>query len=60
MLENNKITPEALEEIRKVIYDDEVNREVAEHNFNLGRKYFSYDTLEEKLDELINKATGAA
>jgi glycosyltransferase involved in cell wall biosynthesis len=60
MLENNEITPEALEEIRKVIYDDEVNREVAEHNFNLGRKFFSYDTLEEKLDELINKATGSA
>jgi glycosyltransferase involved in cell wall biosynthesis len=60
MLENNKITPEALEEIRKVIYDDKVNREVAEHNFNLGKKIFSYDTLEEKLDELVDGAIHAA
>jgi glycosyltransferase involved in cell wall biosynthesis len=60
MLEDNQITPEALQEVRQVIYDDKINREVAEHNFELGKKLFSYDTLEEKLGELINKALKAA
>ncbi len=26
---------------------------MAEYNYELGQKYFSYDTLKEKLDELI-------
>jgi glycosyltransferase involved in cell wall biosynthesis len=53
MLEDNVITNTALEEIRKVIYDDELNREIAEHNYQLGKKLFSYTTLAEKLEELI-------
>ncbi len=56
MLENNVITPEALEDIKLVIYDSKINREVAEHNFKLGKKLFSYDTLQEKIEELIEKA----
>jgi glycosyltransferase involved in cell wall biosynthesis len=60
MLENNVITPEALEEMKLVIYNDKVNREVAEHNFELGKKLFSYATLEEKLGELIERAVKAA
>jgi glycosyltransferase involved in cell wall biosynthesis len=56
MLENNVITPEALEEMKKVIYDEELNREIGEYNFELGRKLFSYDTLEDKLSELIERA----
>lgn len=53
MLEDNLITDKALAEIEKTIYDDKLNKEIAEFNFNLGKKYFSYDTLEEKLTELI-------
>ena len=60
MLEDNVITPKALEEMKRVIYDDKLNREVAEHNFSLGKKLFSYDTLEEKLGELIEKALNSA
>ncbi len=60
MLENGVITTEALEEMKKVIYDDKINREVAEHNFELGKKLFSYGTLQEKLEELIEKAIKAA
>lgn len=59
MLEDNVINPGALEDIRQVIYNDKNNREVAEHNFNLGKKLFSYNTLEEKLGELIEKALKA-
>jgi glycosyltransferase involved in cell wall biosynthesis len=56
MLEDNLITDKALSEIKKTIYDDKLNKEIAEYNFNLGKKYFSYDTLEEKLIELIKLA----
>ncbi len=60
MLEDSVITPEALEEMKLVIYDDKVNREVAEYNYALGKKLFSYDTLREKLEELISEALKAA
>ncbi len=57
MLENNVITEKALKEMQDVIYNEKLNKEIAEHNFALGKKYFSYDTLEEKLTELLHIAT---
>jgi len=57
MLEDNVITDKALKEMQEIIYDKELNKEIAEFNFQLGKKYFSYDTLEEKLHELIQLAT---
>jgi glycosyltransferase involved in cell wall biosynthesis len=57
MLEDNVITDAALKEIREVIYNEKLNKEIAEFNYKLGKKYFSYDTLEEKLTELIDIAT---
>lgn len=58
MLENNVLTGPAIEEMKKIIYDDGLNREIAEYNFSLGRKFFSFDVLEQKLEELLKKATG--
>lgn len=60
MLENSEISSQALEEMKQVIYNEKINREVAEHNFELGKKLFSYDTLQQKLAELIEKALKAA
>ena len=60
MLEDSILTPEALEEMKLVIYNEKINREVAEYNFELGKKLFSYETLEKKLTELIGKALKAA
>jgi mannosylglucosylglycerate synthase len=57
MLEENNLTDENIEEMRKIIFDDHLNREIADFNFALGKKYFSYDVLEEKLGELILRAT---
>jgi len=56
MLEDNVLTDNAVEEMKEIIYNAELNKEIAEHNFKLGEKYFSYDTLEQKLEELINLA----
>jgi len=53
MLEDNVLTDEALTEIDRVIHDPVLQREIAEHNYSIGKKFFSFDVLEEKLDELF-------
>jgi len=60
MLEDNVITDSALKDIKEVIYNEELNREIAEHNYQLGKKLFSYSTLAEKLEELIGLAVKSA
>jgi len=57
MIENGNLTENAVRDISEIIYNPGLAREIAEYNFDLGKKYFSYDTLREKLDELIGKAT---
>jgi len=56
MLEDNILTDESVEEMKEVIFNEQLNREIAEHNYLLGKKFFSYDTLQEKLEELIEIA----
>ena len=56
MLENNELTDEAVQDMAEIIYNPELAEEIATYNFELGKKYFSYDTLEEKLQELIGLA----
>ena len=60
MLEDGRLTPEAVEEIRAVIGDRRLQQEIAEHNFELGRLHFSYDTLRRRLGELFERQSGAA
>jgi len=60
MVENNVLTDQAVEDMREVIFNEKLNREIAEFNYELGKKLFSYDTLREKLEELIDKAFKAA
>ncbi len=55
MIEDGILTDEAVKEIAKIIYDEKLNREIAEFNWRLGKKYFSFDTLQEKLEEIISK-----
>ncbi|MCK4662402.1 MAG: glycosyltransferase family 4 protein [Bacteroidales bacterium] len=57
MLEDNNLTDKAVKEMADIIYNKELNREIAEYNYDLGKKYFSFDTLREKLLELIKLAT---
>jgi len=56
MIENCELTPEAVKEMAEVIYNPDLAGEIADYNFELGKKYFSLDTLREKLEELINKS----
>lgn len=59
MLEDNVLTDQAVNDMKDVIYNDKLNTEIAEYNYVLGKKYFSYEVLEEKLVELIDKALQA-
>ena len=56
MIENSNLTDNAVSEMKEVIYNQELYREIAEHNYALGKKLFSYDTLKEKLEELLMRA----
>ncbi len=58
LIENNELTDKAVEEINKIIDDDKLNKEIAEYNFELGKKYFSYQTLEEKFTEFFKLIFG--
>ena len=41
-------------EVDRIIHDADLQREMAEHNFRLGREHFSFEVLEEKLEELFS------
>ena len=53
MIEENNLTDAAVDEIFKIIHSKKLREEIAEHNYRLAKKYFSYDVLEEKLAELF-------
>jgi len=57
MIENCQLSPEAVKDMAEVIYNPQLAKEIADYNFELGKKYFSLDTLREKLEELIGLAT---
>ena len=59
MLEDNDLSEDKVKEMKEIIYNEKLNKEIAEYNFELGKKYFSYDTLEEKLQELLDLAKKA-
>jgi glycosyltransferase involved in cell wall biosynthesis len=60
MIENGDLTPEAVSAMAEVIYNPALASEITEHNYQLGKRHFSYDTLREKLEQLIAAATSAA
>ena len=55
MLEDNDLTDEAVAEIDRIIHNPPLQAEITEHNFELGRKHFSFDVLEQKLQELFSQ-----
>jgi glycosyltransferase involved in cell wall biosynthesis len=52
-LEDNNLTDQAVKDIDEIIHNPELQREIAEHNFELGKKHFSYEVLEELLEDLF-------
>ncbi len=54
MLEDNNLTNDKVKKMADIIYDPERCREIVEFNFDLGKKYFSFDVLQEKLSGLFS------
>ncbi|MBC34788.1 MAG: hypothetical protein CL663_01905 [Bacteroidetes bacterium] len=54
MIEDSKLTDESVKRMSEVIYNPRLAREIGEYNFELGKKHFSYEVLEEKLTELFS------
>ena len=46
------LLPELLKRNYEILSNDKLRKEIVEHNFELGKKYFSYEVLEEQLAEL--------
>ena len=55
MLENNELTDEKVEQMREVIYNGQLNHEIGEYNYQLGKKHFSFEVLQEKLEQLLTR-----
>ncbi|HIA35608.1 MAG TPA: glycosyltransferase, partial [Flavobacteriales bacterium] len=53
MLEDNKLTDKAIEQMKEIIYNPKLSQEIGAFNFELGKKHFSYDVLQEKLEQLL-------
>ena len=52
-IEENELTDDAVEEIRQVLADPERRGEIADFNFELGRRHFSFEVLAELLGPLV-------
>jgi glycosyltransferase involved in cell wall biosynthesis len=55
---NGFITRSVLEKVRRVIVDEPYRRAMVEHNFELGKKFYSYSVLRRKLRSLVTAFTG--
>lgn len=53
MIEDSILSDEKVRQMAEIIYDPVRCREIGEHNFKVGKKYFSYEVLEQKLNELF-------
>ena len=53
MLEDSKLEYDKVKQMSDIIYDEQLCRDIGEYNFNIGKKYFSYQVLEEKLTSLF-------
>ena len=56
---NGYVTRDTVSHVRRVIEDEKYRRELVDHNFELGKSFFSYTVLRRKLRALITNFTGA-
>lgn len=53
MIEDSHLTDEKVKQMADIIYDPQRCREIGEYNFQVGKKHFSYEVLEQKLNTLF-------
>ena len=54
MLEDNNLSNDKVQKMMDIIFNEEYCIEIGEHNYNLGKKYFSFEVLEDKLNDLFS------
>jgi mannosylglucosylglycerate synthase len=54
MLEDSQLTDDKVKQMAEMIYNPALAKEVGEYNYEIGKKHFSFDILEEKLLELFS------
>jgi glycosyltransferase involved in cell wall biosynthesis len=55
---NGFLTRHVLDQVRRVIADDEYRTQMVQRNYELGKKFFSFSVLRRKLRTLITSFTG--
>jgi hypothetical protein len=55
---NGFLTSEVVNQVKRVIEDENFRTEMVEKNYALGNRFFSYSVLRRKLDALITNITG--
>lgn len=55
---NGYMTREVVQQVREVIENPVYREEMVEHNFQLGKRFFSYAVLRRKLRALVTNVTG--
>jgi len=53
MLEDNDLTDDKVRQMAEILYDPARCKEIGDFNYEIGKKHFSFDVLEEKLTELF-------
>ena len=53
MLEDNILTDKSVKDMSNIIYNPKLCKEIGEHNYEIGKKHFSYDVLKELLSSLF-------
>ena len=53
------ITREVVNQVLRVITDHEYREKIVDHNYELGKAFFSYSVLRRKLRAIITNFTGA-
>ena len=54
LLEDSLLTKKAVEDMAKIIYNPHIAQQIGEYNYELGKKHFSYEILEQKLNLLFS------
>ncbi|PCJ57287.1 MAG: hypothetical protein COA79_16410 [Planctomycetota bacterium] len=52
-IDDSNLTDQAVTDIDKIIHDEKAQKEIADFNFELGKKHFSYEVLSDLLEELF-------
>lgn len=55
---NGYLTNEVVENVRRILEDADYRQEMVNHNFELARRYYSYDVLERRLGNLVGNIFG--